>query len=92
MVTTIVLLTFIFLLLGISVFLFIRGLNLVKRMEFMEDMIIKYDERDEETKRILNLMLNQMREIDLRGSFESDDEVGSVFTQLKDLIETYNDN
>lgn len=89
---TILLLTFIFLLLGISVFLFIRGLNLVKRIELMEDIIIKYDERDEETKRILNLMLNQMRDIDIRGSFESDDEVGSVFTQLKDLIETYNDN
>lgn len=89
---TILLLTFIFLLLGISVFLFIRGLNLVKRIELMEDIIIKYDERDEETKRILNLMLNQMRDIDIKGSFESDDEVGSVFTQLKDLIETYNDN
>jgi hypothetical protein len=30
-----------------------------------------------------------MREIDLNGSFESDDEVGSVFTQLKDIVETY---
>lgn len=89
---TILLLTFIFLLLGISVFLFIRGLNLVKRIELMEDIIIKYDERDEETKRILNLMLNQMRDIDIRGSFESDDEVGGVFNQLKDLIETYNTN
>lgn len=46
----------------------------------------------EETKRILNLMLNQMRDIDIRGSFESDDEVGGVFNQLKDLIETYNTN
>lgn len=89
---TIVLLIFIFLLLSISVFLFIRGINLVKRMEILEDIIIKYDERDEETKRILNLMLNQMRDIDIRGSFESDDEVGGVFNQLKDLIETYNTN
>jgi hypothetical protein len=30
-----------------------------------------------------------MKEIDLNGSFESDDEVGSVFTQLKDIVETY---
>jgi hypothetical protein len=35
-------------------------------------------------------MLEQMREIDLKGSFESDDEVGSVFTQLKTIIEIYN--
>jgi hypothetical protein len=30
-----------------------------------------------------------MRELDLNGSFESDDEVGAVFTELKDTIETY---
>jgi hypothetical protein len=30
-----------------------------------------------------------MRELDLNGSFESDDEVGDVFTELKDTIETY---
>jgi len=34
-------------------------------------------------------MLDEMREIDLNGSFESDDEVGSTFTQLKELIEIY---
>ena len=34
-------------------------------------------------------MLNEMREIDIKGSFESDDEVGSVFSQLKETIETY---
>jgi len=34
-------------------------------------------------------MLAKMREIDLKGSFESDDEVGDVFTQLKEIIETY---
>jgi hypothetical protein len=74
----------------ISIFLFIRGISLVKRNELLEDVIIKYDTREEETKRVLELMLTQMKEIDIRGSFESDDEVGAVFTQLKDLIETYN--
>jgi predicted metal-dependent peptidase len=34
-------------------------------------------------------MLEDMRAIDLRGSFESDDEVGTVFTELKDIIEKY---
>ena len=34
-------------------------------------------------------MLTKMRELDLNGSFESDDEVGAVFTELKDTIETY---
>jgi hypothetical protein len=39
---------------------------------------------------LLNRMLNRMREIDSRGSFEADDEVGSTFTELKDTIEFYN--
>ena len=30
-----------------------------------------------------------MRDIDIRGSFESDDEVGTVFSELKETIETY---
>jgi menaquinone-dependent protoporphyrinogen IX oxidase len=58
-------------------------------METLEDMIIRYDEREGQTTAILEMMLKQMREIDIRGSFESDDEVGSVFTELKNLIERY---
>ena len=38
----------------------------------------------------LQSMLDKMKEIDIRGSFESDDEVGAVFTELKNLIEEYN--
>jgi hypothetical protein len=74
----------------ISIFLFIRGISLVKRNEMLEDLIVQYDLRDDETKKVLELMLQQMQEIDIKGSFEADDEVGSVFTQLKNVIETYN--
>ena len=31
-----------------------------------------------------------MRTIDLKGAFEADDEVGSVFNELKTIIEEYN--
>jgi hypothetical protein len=74
----------------ISVFLFVRGISLVKRNEMLEDVIVQYDLRDDETKKVLELMLQQMKEIDIKGSFEADDEVGAVFTQLKNVIETYN--
>ena len=74
----------------ISIILFFRGIALVKRNEILEDVVIQYDLREEETKRVLELMLQQMKEIDIRGSFEADDEVGSVFSELKSLIETYN--
>jgi DNA gyrase/topoisomerase IV subunit A len=88
MMTTI-LITSVIVLVIISTILLIRGYNLVKRMELLEDIIIRYEDREGQTKAILEMMLKQMREIDIRGSFESDDEVGSVYTQLKDLIETY---
>ena len=77
-------------LLVISVILTIRGFNLLTRIEELEDTIIEYQLKDELTKEGLESMLAQMREIDLRGSFESDDEVGSVFKQLKTIVEIYN--
>lgn len=57
----------------------------------MEDMVSDYQEQQYQTQEVLENMLKQMKEIDIRGSFESDDEVGSVFKQLKDLIESYNE-
>lgn len=84
------LISIICLLLILSIILFVRGMGLVKRNEKLEDVVIEYDIREEETKKVLELMLQQMKEIDIRGSFEADDEVGGVFTELKSLIETYN--
>ena len=37
-------------------------------------------------------MQTEMKEIDIRGSFESDDEVGVVFNELKDTIDKYKNN
>ena len=88
--TIIILLAFVFFV--TTIILFIRGFEFVKRIEKLEDLILQYDLREEQTRETLETMLNQMREIDLRGSFESDDEVGSVFTELKNIIETYNNN
>ena len=86
----IILITISVTLLIISTVLFFRGFNLIERIEELEDEVSLYELRNEETKEALESMLEQMREIDLRGSFESDDEVGSVFTQLKTIIEIYN--
>jgi predicted PurR-regulated permease PerM len=77
-------------LLIISIILTIRGFSLLTKIEELEDVITEYELRDELTKEGLESMLAQMREIDLKGSFESDDEVGSVFKQLKKIIEVYN--
>jgi ABC-type multidrug transport system fused ATPase/permease subunit len=75
----------------LSIVLLIRGISLVRQNETLQDIVVENQEEREQTQEVLENMLKQMREIDLRGSFESDDEVGSVFTQLKDLIESYNE-
>jgi K+-transporting ATPase A subunit len=73
----------------LNVLLIIRGINFVKQNEQLIDVINEYDGRQIDTQIKVESMLEKMKEIDLNGSFESDDEVGSVFTQLKDIVETY---
>ena len=72
-----------------NILLLIRGINLVKQNERLSDSIKGYNTRELETINTLESMLFEMKEIDLRGSFESDDEVGVVFTELKNTIENY---
>ncbi len=54
--------------------------NLIKKLETYEDML------EENTETYIQIY-NAMKEIDSTGAFESDDEVGSTFTDLKNLIE-----
>ena len=72
-----------------NILLLIRGINLVKQNEQLRDTINEYDDREIGTQIKLESMLSKMKEIDIRGSFESDDEVGAVFSELKETIETY---
>lgn len=72
-----------------NILLLIRGINIVKQNEQLRDNIEGYDMRQMRTEDKLESMLKQMRDIDIRGSFESDDEVGAVFSELKETIETY---
>jgi len=72
-----------------NILLLIRGVTLVKQNEQLRDTIQLYDDREFETEQNLEVMLQNMRNIDIKGSFESDDEVGAVFSDLKKTIETY---
>lgn len=73
----------------LNILLLLRGINFVKQNEQLIDTINEYENRQNETGEKLESMLEQMRNIDIKGSFESDDEVGSVFSELKRIIETY---
>ena len=72
-----------------NILLLIRGINLVNQNEQLRDVIDVYDDKQLRTQEKLESMLQQMRDIDIKGSFESDDEVGTVFSELKETIETY---
>jgi len=56
--------------------------NLLKKLERYEDFI-----EEETTKN--QALLEALREIDSREMFEKDDDVGSIFYQIKETIERF---
>jgi len=72
-----------------NIFFIYRGTQLIRQVE---DAINEMDVQNEITINTLEKMLEEMKQIDIRGSFESDDEVGVVFNELKDVIQKYKNN
>jgi hypothetical protein len=62
-------------------------INLLKQLEQLEDQVSFYiDVVDTVREKILDVQV-QLKEIDIKGSFEADDEVGFVFKEIKDLAD-----
>jgi len=72
-----------------NIFFIIRGTQLGRQIETIANDMDNLNELSIGT---LENMMKEMKEIDIRGSFESDDEVGVVFKELKDIIEKYKNN
>jgi hypothetical protein len=72
----------------VIIFLIRRGFRLMSDIESLQSEL--YDVKSETLERLEN-MLEEMRGLDIKGAFESDDEVGAVFNELKSLIEKYKD-
>jgi hypothetical protein len=72
----------------VIIFLIRRGFRLISEIETLQSEL--YDVKSETLERLEN-MLEEMRGLDIKGAFESDDEVGAVFNELKSLIEKYKD-
>lgn len=56
--------------------------NLLKKLESYEDFIEDESQRNE-------ALLEALRQIDQRQMFEKDDEVGSIFYQIKETIQRF---
>ena len=62
--------------------------NLLKQNEQLEDDLVGTINGVVQT---INEANEKMKQADLRGSFESDDGVGTVFTELKGIVTDLND-
>jgi acyl-CoA synthetase (AMP-forming)/AMP-acid ligase II len=82
----------IYIILGASLILnlalFIGVTNLLKQNEEFEDTVF---DTISDVKTKVSTALDALRDIDLKGSFESDDEVGVVFKELKEIVENLNE-
>ena len=58
--------------------------NLFRKVERLETWIEGYVERINETQ-------STLKEIDEKGNFEADDEIGVIFTAIKEAIEELNE-
>ena len=92
MILTIILLV---IFLGVSTY---ANINLLKRNERLEEAqdLIANDYEDLYNKMVqfetvINNANEKLKEIDYKGSFESDDEVGFFFKELKNIQESINE-
>ena len=60
--------------------------NLLKKVEKYEDDILYKDEYITKLQEMASKSHDKLRELDIREAFESDDEVGYFFKNLKEMI------
>ena len=53
--------------------------NLMKKTEMLEDWVETFTQRIEKVQ-------TDLKEVDATGHFEADDEIGTIFEQIKDII------
>ena len=81
MIYIILILSLLVIILGFTTF------NLLKKNEKAEDMISYYEGYMKEIDEQIKFIDKRVKEIDTKGTFESDDEVGFFFQRLKLLVE-----
>jgi hypothetical protein len=64
--------------------------NLLKKNEQQEDILAGYMEYLSKISGVIEFSDKKLKEVDHKGSFESDDEVGFFFQEIKQIQETLN--
>jgi hypothetical protein len=83
MIATIIILSLIIVALGFAT------INLLNKLERYEEIVLDYDEFMQDETQRNEALLEALRQIDNRQMFEKDDEVGSIFYQIKETIERF---
>ena len=63
--------------------------NLLKKLEKYEDKFEEYQQFIEKETKRTEALLEALRQIDNSQMFEKDDDVGSIFYQIKETIERF---
>jgi hypothetical protein len=79
-----ILLLFLILSLILNIFLIRRSTKIIDELELLEMNFFEFKLFIRDS---IKNTLSKMREIDSRGSFESDDEVGAIFNELKATLQ-----
>jgi hypothetical protein len=65
--------------------------NLLRKNEQAEDIVVGYLIYLDKISKVIEVSDETLKKIDYKGSFESDDEVGFFFQQIKQIQEILND-
>ena len=82
------------LLIILGVLVFILGFttfNLLKKQEVAEDILISYMNYLDSISKVIEISDKKLKEIDHKGTFKSDDEVGFFFKSITQIQEILND-
>ena len=85
MILIIIILSVLVVVLGFTTF------NLLKKNEKAEDVVVSYEKHINEIDEVIQFINKRVQEIDTKGTFSSDDEVGFFFERLKLLNELLKD-
>jgi precorrin-6x reductase len=85
MIIAIVILSVVVVILGYTTY------NLLRKNEKQEDILAGYLDYLDKLSRVIEVSDEKLKQIDARGTFESDDEVGFFFQQIKGLQDILND-
>ena len=85
MIITIIILTVIVVVLGFTT------INLLRKNERQEDILLGYLKYLDNISRVIEVSDDKIKKTDIKGSFEGDDEVGHFFQTIKQIQEVLND-